>query len=474
MYKLRPIYHFLPEKNWMNDPNGTIYYLGEHQIFYQYNPFGSKWNHMHWGHAKSKDLVHWERLPIALFPHEDMGELHCFSGCCAVQEGHPVIIYTSVGHNGGSPTAVTTEENGEIRKNVLEADQRMALGEDNLVNWKRHSNRPLMEHTMHNGIDVKEWRDPFVWKEGNDWFMLLAGVCGSEGCIFMYRSSDLMNWEYLNTLYKEEGHVLECPNIVKFGSSYILIFSVTEEQRVRYCTGTMKDDYTLKVEKSGVLDYGEHCYYATNISVDDKDRVLLWGWMNEAGRGEFDEAGEWAGVQSIPRVLQMNEAGSIELKPIPEISSIRYQKAGLNGVLLENEVRQVEFQGKAFEIDAEFEINQDTGSFGLKLLCSPDGKEQTVLKFDMLNKTFSLNRDKASISPKVKKGEIRGCFNPKAGVLSVKILVDFSTIEVFVNEESCMSARVYPLLEDSQLLYIYSDDRLKINRFDVWKMKSIW
>lgn len=88
----RPEYHFLPPAQWMNDPNGTIFYKGEFHVFYQHNPYGTSWGHMHWGHAKSKDLVHWEHLPIALAPSKEKGEKHCFSGCCIINGGTPTII----------------------------------------------------------------------------------------------------------------------------------------------------------------------------------------------------------------------------------------------------------------------------------------------------------------------------------------------------------------------------------------------
>jgi beta-fructofuranosidase len=91
--ELRPSYHFLPEKNWMNDPNGPIHINGDYHLFYQYNPNGDEWGSIHWGHAKSKDLIHWEQMPIALHPSPERGEDHCFSGCSVIQDGRPVIIY---------------------------------------------------------------------------------------------------------------------------------------------------------------------------------------------------------------------------------------------------------------------------------------------------------------------------------------------------------------------------------------------
>lgn len=93
----RPVYHFRPQAQWMNDPNGVIYHAGWYQLFYQLNPFGDDWGNIHWGHSRSRDLVTWEHLPIALWPSHELNEEHCFSGCAAVNgQGQPMLVYTSV------------------------------------------------------------------------------------------------------------------------------------------------------------------------------------------------------------------------------------------------------------------------------------------------------------------------------------------------------------------------------------------
>jgi beta-fructofuranosidase len=456
----RPIYHFLPEKNWMNDPNGTIFYKGEHHLFYQYNPYGYKWDHMHWGHAKSKDLIHWERLPIALYPSNELGELHCFSGCCVLNEGEPTIFYTSIGENERNP--------------AIGAQQWMATSNDDMLTWQKHPGNPILDIKCHGDMEIKEWRDPFIWKENNTWFMVLAGTHGKEGCILIYSSEDLMNWKYLNKFYKEDDVILECPNVVVFGKKYLLVYSVIEEQQVKYCLGTMQDDYTLHVEQKGCIDYGKKCYYATNISFDDKDRILLWGWLNESARGELPSAGEWSGIQSLPRILELKGDNALGIKPIPEIKAIRGQHFNISNITLQKETRDISLSGKAIEIQAEFESSENVKDFGIKLLCSPDGREETVINFNIPKKVFSIDRSKSSLSQQVSKDTQRGSYKEKNGIIKVHVLVDYSCIEVFVNDEVCMSARVYPLLEESNLVKIYSDGKIKVNQFDIWELKSIW
>jgi beta-fructofuranosidase len=230
----------------------------------------------------------------------------------------------------------------------------------------------------------------------------------------------------------------------------------------------------LHVEQKGCIDYGKKCYYATNISFDDKDRILLWGWLNESARGELPSAGEWSGIQSLPRILELKGDNALGIKPIPEIKAIRGQHFNISNITLQKETRDISLSGKAIEIQAEFESSENVKDFGIKLLCSPDGREETVINFNIPKKVFSIDRSKSSLSQQVSKDTQRGSYKEKNGIIKVHVLVDYSCIEVFVNDEVCMSARVYPLLEESNLVKIYSDGKIKVNQFDIWELKSIW
>ena len=200
----KPHYHFLPENNWMNDPNGPIYYKGKYHLFYQYNPNDYHWNTIHWGHAVSEDLVHWEYLPIALFPSNDLGETHCFSGCTTINvDGLPTIFYTSVGEN---------ERNARDG-----AEQSMAVSYDDMITWEKYKLNPVIKSNIHGTIDVKEWRDPFIWKEDGKWYMVLGGSIEEKGSILIYSSDNLVKWEFINVMFEAPSYkTLECPNMLKF------------------------------------------------------------------------------------------------------------------------------------------------------------------------------------------------------------------------------------------------------------------
>ena len=156
----RPVYHFHPPANWMNDPNGTIYHNGWYHLFYQHNPYGDEWGHMHWGHARSADLVKWEHLPIALWPSLETGEEHVFSGCAAVNsDGTPLLIYTSV-------------KSGD-HDNRIPNEQWAAIGDADWITWQKHPENPILSLETHGGPTFeKDWRDPFIFTEAGRTFLV--------------------------------------------------------------------------------------------------------------------------------------------------------------------------------------------------------------------------------------------------------------------------------------------------------------
>src|ERR1041385_6268748 len=157
----RPVYHFHPPAFWNNDPNGPIYYQGYYHMFYQHNPYGDGWGHMHWGHARSRDLVHWQHLPIALWPSEDLGEEHVFSGCAVLpRRGPPMIFYTSIAR--GKPAETY-------------AEQWAAIGDKNMLSWQKFPGNPVLTEALHGDRKVYDWRDPFVFQHKNVTYMVLGG-----------------------------------------------------------------------------------------------------------------------------------------------------------------------------------------------------------------------------------------------------------------------------------------------------------
>ncbi|MEQ8155961.1 MAG: glycoside hydrolase family 32 protein [Clostridiaceae bacterium] len=457
----RPIYHFLPEKNWMNDPNGVVFYKGEYHLFYQYNPNGYSWGTIHWGHAKSKDLVHWEHMPIALYPSEDKGELHCFSGCAVINGDEPTIFYTSIGEGK--------------RHQSTGAEQWMAISKDDMVTWEKYDDNPVLTLDIHGGIEIKEWRDPFVWKEDESWFMVVGGSHNKKGCALIYRSADLKNWEFLNILAEEEkDEIWECPNCFKLGDKYVLVYSPNEQ--VQYRIGTINKDYKFVTEYVSTLDYsGWEGFYAPNSLSDSSGRRIMWGWLTDVARGEFNQCGEWSGVQSLPRILEI-ENNMLYMKPVKELEALRTNHKRYENVEI-TESWLPDAKGKALEVIAEIETIDQLTSFSIDVLASENGEEKTSIIYDSDKNSFSVNRKKSSLSGLCHDSELSGkIILDKDENLKLHIFVDHSTIEVFANYKETISTRVYPVREDSEniVFNLIKGKLLKVKSLDIWEMKSIW
>ncbi|QHW33171.1 glycoside hydrolase family 32 protein [Paenibacillus rhizovicinus] len=455
----RPTYHFLPERNWMNDPNGTIFFEGYYHLFYQYNPYGDKWGTIHWGHARSLDLVHWEHLPIALYPSNELGEVHCFSGC-AVQDGTEArIFYTSIG-------------DGE-RNAATGAEQWMATSTDGLMTWTKHPGNPVLTSELHDGADVREWRDPFVWRQGEEWLMVTGGAYEGKGCVTIYKSADLEQWSFLNFLYIDpEVSLCECPLVYRQDDRYVLIYSPGGV--VKYLTGKLSDTYQLIPETQGIVDHsGWEGYYAPNLLTDDRNRCILFGWMPDVARGEFTGADGWSGVQALPRVMELTASGRLAMRPVPELQRLRGQHAGRESLAAEGDRWIAGLQGRTVELLAEFDLAGAASPFGIGVLRSEDGREETRIVVDPAAKQITIDRSDSSLSPLTHKTPISGDFEAKDGRLKLHVFVDRTTVEVFCNETTCLSARIYPMQEQGAGVSLFGEAaRSAMAGFDMWELTA--
>jgi beta-fructofuranosidase len=323
----RPAYHLLPPHNWMNDPNGPIWWKGKYHLFYQLNPHAPVWGDMHWGHAVSPDMIHWRHEPVALEPTPGGADSEgCFSGSAVVYNGVPTFIYTGV--QNAPPDKATIRDGSD----KLRETQMLATAEDDgLLHWKKLET-PVIA-TPPQGMPVTGFRDPCPWKEADGWYL---GVGSGErfrgGCVLLYRSQDLRKWEYLHQLASgvpngkqaanpcDSGEMWECPDFFSLGKLHYLHYST--ENKVIWTTGDYDaQPHTYTPRRSGVLDHG--AYYAPKSFLAPDGRRILWGWIRETRpEKEFAAAG-WAGCMSLPRVLSVGDQGELEMRPAAEVATLR-------------------------------------------------------------------------------------------------------------------------------------------------------
>jgi len=446
----RPQYHLLPAANWMNDPNGPIYWQGKYHMFYQYNPNGAFWGDMHWGHAVSEDMVHWKHLPMALAPTPGGPDKDgVFSGCAVIDNGSVKAIYTGV--------------NPET--------QSIATSGGDLTEWKKFAGNPVIAAPPA-GLDVAGFRDPAVWKEGDTWLMALgSGFRGKGGAVLLYESKDLRHWDYLHPLVTgrmragaasakdpvDSGEMWECPDFFPLGDKHLLVIST--ERVVKYLLGGYADR-RFHPETLGVIDSGS--YYAARTMTNTGDRRILWGWLTEGRTAEAQRTAGWSGVMSLPRELKLL-GSQVQMRPAAEVETLRGKRLGA-----------AEAAGDCLEIRADIDPG-DAVRAGLKLRAAPDGSEQTLVYYDRGQRLVCVDRSQSSTNGSADRGMQSGPFLLGRGeALQLRIFLDGSVIEIFANERFCLSARVYPADPRSTGVALYaSGGAAKMVSFEAWEMRPI-
>ena len=451
----RPQYHFLPLANWMNDPNGLIQWQGIYHLFYQHHPHGPGWADMHWGHATSRDLVHWTHQPIALAPTPGGPDKDgVFSGCAIDHDGVPTLVYTGV------------------RPEV----QCLATSDNELIVWQKSPRNPVIAGPPE-GLDVTGFRDPYVWREDDGWYMVLgSGIRGQGGMVMLYRSSNLYEWEYLGPLcqgsLEETGHNWECPNFLPLGDRHLLIFSPEPFRQAHYYLGRYAG-HRFTPEAHGLLDYGG-LYYAPQAFFNEGDRCICFGWLLEGRTEEAYRAAGWAGVQSLPRELSLAPDGSLRQRPIIQLESLRRDNVHMERRRVEGEIWLDEVRGTCLEICAEFDT-QDAHTVGLTVRASPDGAERTTIVYDAQRHELVVDSRAASLLPETEGRRAVAPLELGDEPLALRLFLDESVIEVFANERVCMTARVYPNREDSVAVALTaSGGPTRLLSWDSWRMDSIW
>ena len=443
----RPAFHFRPPAQWMNDPNGTIYHDGYYHLFYQHNPYGDRWGNMHWGHARSRDLVRWEHLPIALWPSQKDGEEHIFSGCAAVNgDGELMLFYTSVAP--GRPN-----------------EQRAALPLDPAgLAWRKHPDNPLITTRMPDGTAFGEgMRDPFIFKADGRTLMVVGADTEDEAVVPIFEAADpsLSLWDYKGILWSVPKDVMqfpECPNFFPLGSKFVLLNS--PYRAVEYRVGSLDlDSLKFDVETEGRLDHSPQ-FYATNTATAPDGRCILFGWV----RGFPDGLG-WNGCLALPRELIIGRDGHPWQRPVRELEALRGEHRGTARPvrLATDEERPIGLPGDRLEIRLRLQAMGPGGPaegrrLGLRLR-GPAGEKVAEVLLD--HGTLAVAGQTAEIGP------MKG--------LELAVFVDRSVLEVFVNGGRHAVTRVIPYRGgDLQASAFGEGWESALMEFNAWTLDGIW
>jgi len=459
----RPTYHLSTPANWLNDPNGVIQWNGRYHVFYQYNPGGPYHDTIHWGHAVSDDLVHWEDQAVALTPSPDGPDRDgCWSGCAVDDDGAATILYTG-GRDRKQLPCLATAEDPELRR------------------WAKDKDNPIIEELPSdpNVLSTEHWdgefRDHCVWQEDGTWYQLIgAGMDDGGGVVLLYESDDLRDWEYCGPILSgdrdiPEETVWECPELLDLGPKQLLHVSNYED--VVYFLGTF-DGEDFEPECRDKLDHGD--YYAPQSMRTDDDRILTWGWVPEARDVSAQWDAGWSGTMSLPREISLAGDSRLRQRPAEELTTLRGDHEHREGLTLtRGETHWLATSGRSVEIAGRFSL-VDADAVELTVLAAPDGTERTPLRYTADNELL-VDRSRSSTDPQATRDTQRMRVSPYDEPLDLRVFVDGSVIEVFANERHCLTSRVYPTETEATGINLSAvGGRVRVPELDAWELDDVW
>lgn len=466
----RPQFHYTPERNWMNDPNGLVYYKGQYHLFYQYNPYANVWGHMSWGHAVSKDLIHWRPLPVAL--EEEKGMM-IFSGSAVADINNT----SGFGSKVNPPlVAIYTGSTDTLQT------QNLAYSTDNGVQWKKYNTNPVLNENK------KDFRDPnvFWYAPEKKWVMSLSYPITRQ--IAFYGSENLRDWKQLSVFGPagDTSGVWECPDLMKVPvmgqpGTYKWVLLTSQNAGMQYFVGDFDGkNFTNENLKEKILkpDFGTDYYAAIAYHFNPLGRPVSIGWANNWNYANEIPTYPWKGAAALPRTLQLkkiNDTWQLIQTPVVALQSLRKQPVAYTNKKITKTTELLGFKGNVWE--GEFVMQPAaTGETGIQLAVG-NGLGMT-LSYNAATKQVNVDRSNtpdyfsaAFAARALSTAPVRLINNE----LKWRVFFDKSIVEVFVNNgEQVFTVQVFPGEENNGLTIFSTGDGAVFKRITIWPMKSIW
>lgn len=455
-----PRFHLAAQAGWINDPNGLICINGVYHAFYQHHPFDANWGPMHWGHATSHDLVHWQHQPIALAPGDEFDKDGCFSGCAVDDRGVLTLIYT------GHVWLGKAGDDDQVRE-----VQCLATSSDG-VHFVKHG--PVLLPPE----GIQHFRDPKVWQQDGQWWMVVGAKENQLGQVRLYRSHDLRAWTFERVLARAqtaaEGYMWECPDFFPLGEHHLLMFSPQGlaphgyHNRNRFQSGYLLGDwqpgqaFTLD-QPFREMDAG-HDFYAPQSFTAADGRRMLFGWMDMWESPMPSKAHGWAGALTLPRELSLDTDGSVLMNPARELRALRGETQSFGAAQLRNQrlVLGAALQELALTVDT---AASDAERYGVTI--------GNTARLYIDNQAQRLVLERFSDEP-----GLCGCRSvplPPAGNMQLQVFIDRSSVEVFVNQgRACLTSRIYPADGERTISMFAESGAAAFGELHAWALGSIW
>jgi len=439
--KLRPQIHFSSKRGWNNDSNGLVFYKGQYHLFYQHNPYGFNWGNMTWGHAVSKDMIHWAELKDALHPDE-LGTM--FSGSAVIDKNNTagfkdgkedtmILFYTTAGG--------TNQWSKEASSKFT---QSIAYSNDAGKTFTKYKDNPVIQHINGGNRDPKA----FWYAPDNNWVMALY-LDNNEMAIFT--SKDFKRWTEESRL-PDSFH--ECPELFELAidgdenNKKWVFYGASGHYYIGTFDGKKFTPETAKLK----FNYG-NCFYASqtfNNMPDDRRVQIAWGRVEAKGMG-FNQMM----LFPVELTLRKTDNGSrMFAEPIEEIKNLYGEKRIIKNKTIKTGYNPLNgFDGDAFDITADIKVEESDFGFNIR---------GQYIRYDAISNDLSCGNKKVNVKP----------VNDK---LKLRLLVDRTSIEIFANDgQVYMPLKAVPQNDFYKTIEFFTSEKVRINLLNVYELKSIW
>ena len=432
----RPAFHVTGGIGWINDPNGFSCYKGEYHLFFQYHPYSTKWGPMHWGHVKTKDFIHWERLPVALAPDTEYDKGGCFSGSAIeLPDGRQLLMYTGVRH--------LRREDG-----VLEEYQTQCAAVGDGVDYQKFEGNPVLTgKDLPEGGSPLDFRDPKIWREADGTYRCVVGnrTADGSGAVLLYESGDAFHWRYagiIDACRNEYGRMWECPDFFPLDGKQVLLTSPQEmaalglEFHAGYGTLALMgswDEAARKFTRERVqsIDYGIDFYAPQTLESCDGRRIMIAWMQNWTNSNCQPQDARIFGEMTLPRELSVKE-GRLLQKPVRELESYRGRRVACRDVLVTRETDMQGISGRILDMTVSVRPAGDHYQW-FKLSVAKDGEHVTTIRYRPDRSTVRVDRTRCGIRCDVV--HVRDfLIRPRGGAVKFRVVMDRHSLELFVND----------------------------------------
>jgi beta-fructofuranosidase len=469
------------------DANGCIFKDGVYHLMYIYQDRRRPREGHSWGHCTSTDLVNWTYRKPALQPDPGDPDVGIFSGNAFLgKDGQPMLCWFGI---DAGVCVATTEDGG-------------------LVDWKKHPGNPVIPIPEQGravfgksaGAGKYFVWDPYMWYDGGNYYCLLGGNALPSGkdTLFLMKSADLETWKPLHPFYEHAdptwtvpGEDCSCPDFFQLGDKHILL-CISHSVGSRCYIGDLQDERFFP-QQHVRMNWPGGNFFAPESLADDQGRRVFWGWVTDP-RTISTQTATGSGVMSLPRVMSLSAQDQLRIAPAPELEALRRNQRSIGAIDLPAD-RDVPLgvSGKHIELRLQIDV-RSAREIGLKVRCSPDHQEETVIRFSPVNQQLSIDSTNSTLRRDViyayhpldtgglrrPRGEKHPCSvttaplsHPAYELLELRVFLDGPVLEVFAGETLCLTQQIFPLRSDSiQISAFARGGNGRIAGGDAWEMSA--